>query len=288
MSVTRTALLAALACGFIACESEAPPPEAPAEDPCPEISMEGLAGDWIKVAGSKPDQKTRLRVLNEGGKWEGWFTAGGFTKKRMAGELRSEDLMLTEILTGARKEAFDNGQDAVQRLYIQPNKKRCAMRVVEVRVSMVDGSEKEQQVGAGYTEYLKFPEQYTFTFRPCDEQAFIEKAAQDWKVAKKQLDEGSVSPVGSLGEQVPVAAWSDPAADGPAECSYNMDLYFDDQPVEGKQQVAATEKSGRRHWYAEWYAPYSGNHHFEIYRYRACEGKERELIAVSCLEAVLD
>jgi hypothetical protein len=38
----------------------------------------------------------------------------------------------------------------------------------------------------------------------------------------------------------------------------------------------------------DWYAPYSGNHHFELYRHRSCGGGPRELIDVRCIEAVLE
>jgi hypothetical protein len=270
---------------LVACGDEEPVQTAPA-DPCPEISLDGMAGDWIKVQGSSGDHKTRLRVLTEGGAWSGWYVNGGFRKMQMSGELRTEDLMLTQVPTGAKKDAFDQGQDTITRLYFQPNKKKCSMRVVEVRLSMVEGKEKEQQVGAGYTEYLPFPESQEFTYRPCDDSAFIDEAARSWKVARKQLDEGSVNPVGALGEAVPVVAWvEDPALEG---CTYDADLYFDDRPAEGKQAVPATTVDGMLRFGADdWYAPYSGNHHFEIYRYKTCGG-ERELMAVSCLEAVLD
>ena len=271
---------------LVACGDEEPAQAPAQEDPCPEISMDGMAGDWIKVQGSSGDHKTRLRILNEGGSWSAWYVGGGFRKAEMAGEMRAEDLMLTQVPTGAKKEAFDKGQDTITRLYFQPYKKKCAMRVVEVRVSLEEGKEKEQQVGAGYTEFLPFPENQEFTYRPCDDSAFIDEAAKSWKVAKKQKDEGSINPVGALGESVPVAAWIEPP--GKEGCTYDADLYFDDRPAEGKQAVPATEAEGMLRFGADdWYAPYSGNHHFEIYRYETCGGS-RELMGVSCLEAVLD
>ena len=52
--------------------------------------------------------------------------------------------------------------------------------------------------------------------------------------------------------------------------------------------MAAGVEGGFRHWYvADWYAPYSGNHHFQVYRYRTCPGEERTLLGVDCLEAAL-
>ena len=96
---------------------------------------------------------------------------------------------------------------------------------------------------------------------------------------------GTAEPATELGEAIPVGLWTDGAAD---DCTYSMDPFFDDQPVEGKQDVAvSTVKSGRRQWYAEWFAPYSGNHIFEMYRYKTCGGT-KDLIAVAAIEAILN
>ena len=83
--------------------------------------------------------------------------------------------------------------------------------------------------------------------------------------------------------------WSDAGADGDVGCRYTMDLYFDDRPVEGKQAIPAGKvERDHRHWFVpEWYAPFSGNHHFQIYRYRQCDSSDRALIGVACLDAVL-
>ncbi|MCB9745709.1 MAG: hypothetical protein H6740_24255 [Alphaproteobacteria bacterium] len=281
----RTAL-ALLFLPLLACEQGEPEAPPPPEDPCPEVGLETLAGDWIRVSGSKGDHTQRVRVLE--GLNEAWYVGGGFTKKRMTAEKRPNDLMMTEQVSGAREEAFKAGTDSIERLYFRPNKKKCAMQAVHVRVEMVDGKEKETQTHSGFLEYLPFPQSGGFSFRPCDEPVYIGKAAESWAEAKRQIDAQKLDVSETLGEQVPAGAWSDPAQDGPESCSYTADLYFDDQPVEGKQGVAASLESGRRKWFDRWYAPYSGNHHFEIYRYRECEGLERELIAVACLEGILE
>jgi len=86
---------------------------------------------------------------------------------------------------------------------------------------------------------------------------------------------------------VPVGMWSKAAEDGPESCSYDMDLYFDDQLVEERRRVPAGDvRNGFRHWYVDWDANWSFNHTFEIHRFRSCGGT-RELIAVAGIEAVL-
>ena len=114
-------------------------------------------------------------------------------------------------------------------------------------------------------------------------------AAKNGQIAKALAAKGDPGAGAPLGEQLPVGTWSDAAADGPEACAYTMDLYFDDRPLEGGQGLAAGEvKGGERRWYHEYFAPYSGNHFFEMYRYRACEGAARELIAVACIEGILN
>jgi hypothetical protein len=272
-----------------ACDTQtATPGPAAAEDPCPNISLEGLPGQYLKWAGTA-DHTRRIEIRNDGGIWEGWFVDGGFTKKRMAGAQRADDVSFTEVLTAADEARFQSGSRDKTRLYFQPYKKKCTIRVIQAKVKMTDGKETEQQQGAGFQEYVALPEQYTFTFRPADETLFLGKAAADEKVAAAQVARsGTAEPATDLGEAIPVGLWTDAAADGADDCTYSMDLFFDDQPVEGKQDVAvSTVKDGRRQWYAEWFAPYSGNHIFEMYRYKTCGGS-KDLIAVAAIEAILN
>lgn len=287
-SLWLTALMIPQAILLSACgaaeEAEAPP----VEDKCPEISMDGLAADWIKVVGNSGDHKTRIRVLNEGGSWQGWYVGGFFKKTGMTGKLRANDLQLTEVLDAKANAAFEAGERTKTRIYIEPYKQRCAMRVMEVAVKMSEGKESEAQKG-GYIEYLPFPPGQEFTYQAPTEQLFIAEAADDYAKAQAQLEKGGPDPVGTLGEKVPIGMWSDAKADGDPGCTYDMDLYFDDRPLEGGQAVAAGEaKDDRRHWRHDFYAPYSGNHNFEMYRYRTCEGGSRELIAVAGIEGILN
>ena len=285
MNVLIAALLAS--CGG----EPAPAPEAahPADSKCPNVDMDRLAADWIKVEGQRGDHKYRFRIVETGGGYEMYYIAGDFQKRRMAAERRTSDVEFTEIAVGPRREAFDRGEQSLVRLYVEPRKETCSLRVSEMAVSMRDGKEVEMPK-PGFQEYLAFPEGQPFTFLPCDESLFFGKAATSKAVADQQVAaQGSGDPLAEMGDQVAVAAWSDVSKDGPEDCTYDMDLYFDDRPVEGKQNLpAGAVGDGVRHWYVpDWYAPYTGNHGFEIYRYRTCAGGERERIAVACIEAVL-
>ncbi len=289
-ALAALALLPALA----GCPESDTAPAEPTEDPrlekCPKIHMDRMAGQWIKVNGKAADHTVRFELNAEDGGYGMWYTGGGFSKRVLEGERRDSDFKFTEVPEGKRKTDFESGEQGIVRLYVEPKLDKCALRVSEMEVKMKEGKEVEHPK-PGFIEFLPFPEGQPFTFRPCDGELFLAGAAKDKAVADKQTEElGGADPATGLGEAIPVAAWTDAAADGAETCSYDMDLYFDDRPVKDKQAVPAGEvKDGSRHWYVEaWSAPYSGNHHFQQYRYKTCDGGERELIGVSCLEAVLN
>jgi hypothetical protein len=271
-----------------ACQDSATDPSASAQDPCPNISLEALPGDYLKWSSGRADHTHRIKIVEDGGKWHAWYVGGFFAKWHMAGHRRTTDVSFTQVLSKAEEAKFQRGQRDKTRLYFEPYKKKCTLRVTEAKLKMADGKETERQVAAGFQEYVALPEQYQFTFQPADETLFVGKAAKSAKVAAAQVDRsGSAEPATELGEKVPVGLWTDAASDGADSCTFSMDLFFDDQAVEGKQDVPVeVTKNGKRHWYTEWFAPYSGNHMFEMYRYRTCNGN-KELIAVAAIEAIL-
>jgi len=268
-----------------------PAAEAPSGDP--RFQLDKLDGRWI-LYDQRANQKFRFEWHREGDKTELWYTNGGFTKRRMAGELRASDWRFTEVLSAADEDKWKAGNRSRARLFVVPRPEAGALRVTEVAVEMKGGKESEKAKGK-FKEFVPFPDGQPFTFRPCDGPLFLGDAARSAAAADKQVaEEGGPFPGHALGEAIPVGVHTDAAADGDAACTFDMDLYFDDRPAEGKDgakmtAVAAGEVTdGRRAWVVPaWYAPYSGNHHFQMYRYRTCGG-ERELVGVQCIEAVLE
>lgn len=283
----------------VACGDAEPQEAASTEDPrlakCPKIHLDRMAGQWIHVNGKAADPGHRFELIagastgSEVGTYEMWYVGGGFTKLEMDGVRRSTDFQFTERKQGKRGELYDKAEGTLVRLYVEPKLDKCALRISEVELVNKDGAETERPK-VGFTEYLPMPEGQTLTFRPCDDPLYLGKAATSWSVASKQLATlGGPDPAYQLGDAIPVGAWvADPAGE-PAGCTYDMDLYFDDQTVKegGKALPAGQVTDGKRSWLVPgWKAPYSGNHHFEIYRYHTCSGA-RELMGVSCLESVL-
>ena len=255
--------------------------------------MENMAGKWIKFAG-KAVKEHRFEIVEEGGGYTLWYTGGGFTKKALRGEKRSGDVMFTEVLDERREGLYKSGSTSKVRLYVEPRKQDCSLRVSEMTLEWKGDKDVERPKGT-FTTFVELPEGPVLTFRPCDQELFIGAAATDKKEADAQIERsGAAEPAGEMGDAVPIGTWTDAAADGDAACTYDMDLFFDDTSARDKdgnvltKVAAGAVADGQRHWAVPgWYAPWTGNHHFEIHRFRTCDGGSRELIGVACLEAIL-
>ena len=278
MKTPIAAVLATLAltgCG--AAEPDKPTePEVPEQ--CKTIHVDKLAAnDWIGVKGKAgADPKIRMRVTEGGaGDYEAVYIGGMFTKTKMVGTKRDKDVQFTEV----------GDKEVRVRAYVVPKVEKCAL---EVLVGTVDQKDKEKIPPKGL-EMVVFPQQdgVEFTYRPAETDLFLGKAAKNKAMADKQVQEnGGPDPAHEYGD-IPVGVFTKAADDGPENCTYDMDLYFDDKNLADQVKLPAGPVKGEwRHWFHLWKAPYSGNHHFEMYRYRTCDGK-RELIDVAGLEAVL-
>lgn len=256
---------------------------------CRNVHVDKLAADWLAVRGNVADPKTRIRIEKggaDGTDYRGMYVGGFFTKVEMKGEKRDDDVRFTEIPTAKKAARVKAGEAQLTRIYAKPRLSKCA---IEVFAGKVDAAGKETIPPKG-VEFVLFPSQdgVTFTYEPAQRTLFLADAAKDKTVADKQVQEaGGASPEAEF-PNVPVGMWSNVEEDGDPACTYDMDLYFDDRNVPELTAVSAGEvKDGFRHWFQEWEAPYSGNHHFEMYRYRTCEGEARELIDIAAIEAVL-
>ena len=272
---------------------EAPSTTTSAAEACPKVSMDTMSGRWIKFD-SRAVKEYRFEIIEEGGSYTLWYTGGGFTKKALAGQKRAGDVKFTETLDEKRQALFESGSLNKVRLYVEPRKKDCSLRVSEMTVEWKGGKEVERPKGS-FTTFIELPEGPVLTFRPCDQDLFIGSAATDKAEADAQVARsGTAEPAGEMGKAVPIGTWSDAASDGDAACTYDMDIFFDDTSARDKDGnvlaalPAGEVADGTRHWVVPgWYAPWTGNHHFELHRYRTCAGSSREIIGVACLEAIL-
>ena len=260
-------------------------PELLVPEQCRNIHVDRLDIDWLAVRGNTADPKVRLRVEKSGDGYRAWYIDGSFVRRELEGVKRDKDVRFTEVPDDAKRARVESGQEELVRMYIEPVLTACALKAYVGRVDK-SGAEKIPPTG---TELVPFPKQQgvNFSFAVADEPLFLAEAASNLKVRDKQLGEGGPKVDVEMGT-VAVGTWSKVEEDGDPSCAYDMDLYFDDQlDVELSPRAAAEPVDGVRHWFVDWDAPFSGNHHFEMFRYRTCGDGKRELIAVAGVDAIL-
>jgi hypothetical protein len=273
-----------------ACGSNEPAADAPksleeqAAEKCPRVGMDRLGGAYIAATGNP---KTRMWVEKRGAETLLWYTDPAFSNHRleMVGTKRDKDWQFDERPRGKRAKMIAEGSEAKKRVYLQPTLKNCRL---EVYPGAVDAAGKEQ-MPTKPKAFAEFPDSggVVFSFAPFDETLFLGEAAKDKAVADKQVEELGEPQIDHPMGEVTVAAWTDATGDGGDGCTFAYDAFFDGQRVEGGEaQPAGDVVDGQRPWRHTFKAPYTGNHTFEIHRYKTCGGK-KELIAVAGLDAVL-
>ncbi len=279
MFARLTVVLAAAMVALTACSEPPPPPEPEIPEKCKKIHIDRLAGDWTLVRGNAAKPEFRMRIQDAAGSYKVWFVNDAFEHLDLEVEKREKDLKLTgPLLPGA-----DPATARRVRMYLEPSLKDCALKV---NMGVLEGTKETVEVKT--VEYLEMPQsEVVFSYQPADAKLFLGPAAKDKRVADKQVAEGGPKFDHPMG-LVPVGFFSDVAADGDPACTYTFDLYFDGKRVpEMMDRPAGEVKDGVRSWYHDWDLPYSGNHHLQFYRYRACGGGERELIGVAAVSAIL-
>ncbi len=274
-------LAALLACGA---PEAAPEPEDAASAKCPRVHMDKLAGDWILSTG---DTKTRFHIEETAGGTVMWIADPSFSnhKLELAGTRREKDWQFDEVPRGKRKAMIAAGGERLKRVYVTPKSRKCSLEIYQGAVDAAGAEVLAPQP----REFLQFPEGsgVVFTYRPHDEPLFIGEAALKPAVADQEMASQGEPSYASPAGAIPTTAWTAADADGGEGCTFDLDAWFDDQPVEGGQNVpAGAPVDGRRPWSFTFQAPYTGGHRLEVHRYRTCGGA-RELLAVAGLEVLL-
>jgi hypothetical protein len=244
-----------------------------------------MQGDWLLANGNP---KTRMRWTSRDGKTYLWYIDPAFSnhKLELEGVKRDKDWQFDEVPRGTRIKLIETGGEAKKRLYIQPRMTSCA---VEVYAGTVDPSGKETMPPKP-KEFLQWPDgsPQQFSFAPHDQTLFLGEAATDKTKADKQVEANGAPGIEAEMGSVVVGVWTSVSSDGDTACDYTYDAYFDDLLVEGATaQPAGEVKDDTRHWTHTFEAPYSGNHRFELHRFRQCAGGERERIAVAGTDAAM-
>jgi hypothetical protein len=260
-------------------EEEVPEGDVPVA--CKNVHLDHLDTDWVSVQGTTANPKVRLRVMKVGENYEAYWVDGSFTRRKLAGKKRERDVKLVEVLT---PEKAASGDASLVSVSLRPRPQSCS-----VRATIGRSEEGVDVMMPTAVELVPFPrmEGVTFSYAPADEPLFLGEAATNRAARDRQLAAGGPQSDIALGT-IPVGTWSSVEKDGDPSCTYDMDLYFDDQLVVELSPLPAGEvDGGERHWVHQWEAPFSGNHHFEMFRYRTCADGKRELIAIAGIDAIL-
>ncbi|MBN2798691.1 MAG: hypothetical protein JXX28_06030 [Deltaproteobacteria bacterium] len=282
----RAAIVLSFPLLLAACKGEEAPPvktlEELAAEKCPKVHMDRMEGGWVLVTGNT---KNRMEIVPKGASYMVYYSNEN-GHYELTAQRREKDLQLTEVPRLMRKELIAKGEAEAMRMYLRPYMESCSIKVQEGTVSATG---RETIAPPSDTkEFLAMPAGAgVFSYRPADDWLFLGPAAKSRATAKAQLaKDGFPKPEVPGSHAIPVAAWSDAQADGPASCSYDADLFFDGKRVQEKVPAKGVT-GGERYWYVDWDANWSFNHTFEMYRYRTCGGSERELIGVAGIDALL-
>ena len=275
--------LSGVACSGADVAPKVDPWEAAAAEKCPLVHLDRMDTEWLHAAGG--DGSRRFRVTKAGEGYTLDWTQDGASHTRLKCERRDIDARCVEVGTPAKQKAVKAGEDNFRLIFLQPSYKQCSMQVF----SGLLGQAGKEDIPPTPDEYLPFPaaQSKSFAFGPATGTLFVADAAKDAKKAQAELDDAGANEQVSFGHAIPVAAWTDAAKDGDASCTYDMDLFLDGKGGERTAVPAGEVTDGKRHWYVEWDASFSGNHQFRIERFRTCAGGARELIGVNAIDAIL-
>lgn len=265
-------------------EEPKPPPtiDELAAQKCPKINIDKLAGDWIITSG---DPKTRLRIFEKDGGYYAHYVPGFFQKFELKGTKKGEEVVFDEVPMGLRVKQVGEGKAPAMRLTVLPYKKMCSL---QVKMFSVEKGGAENMMNS--YEMLEFPAEGEgmFSYAPPKHELFLGSAAKDRKKQAKQVEDyGQADPNHPMGK-ITVGAWIPVADDGDPACTYDFDAFLESKKLDNAvKQPAGPVAGDARLWSFEFDAPWSGNHGFELLRYRTCADGKREFIGTAAIEAVL-
>ena len=164
-------VMGTLAVGTAGCGDEDTTPA----DAAPAAADDGFAldkldGQWIRIDGNRGDHTHRFAFHRSGGATELWYTNGGFTKRRLAGELRKSDWKFTEVLDADEEARWKQGARDKARLYVKPKPASGGLQITEV---VVQSRRRRVRKPKGGSRNMCRSSRYPFTFRPCDGPLFF-------------------------------------------------------------------------------------------------------------------
>jgi hypothetical protein len=300
------------------CEQKTTMGVAPVEE-C-SIDLHNLSGMFIaqKAApdrGEYLDKDFRMLFFEEDGKKKLLHTGGRvfpqlpLTEKfnyeftKFVDEAETEALYTANFvqdfeakeLEERKKTNKDLGWKLEGMVYVRLDEKRCRLKVSDMYVTYVEGKRIEDFNMGGQSAYL-ISEETRYSMVTCPPARKREKPEENrqgeliaWEKAEPDPNRDESYPRGPKGTMVPDGKpvhwmWIDPemnektAEEG---CTYNLDVYFDDLPVESLQDVAVTPGKKWTYWSFEMTHDVIEKPTFiEIHRHKVCGAEDTTIEAV--------
>lgn len=257
-----------------------------AENKC-DIDIEKLEGGyvWGQGLGSqlKPQWLFRGRFFEEGGTRKLTLLMGSptFTRVQLTGEKDAEGKWQYVEAPQYEGEALENykktNTSVNNRLRVNVKVEvdsSCRLVVRDGWDTFVDGKERWKQSDLGSKVFVKIPDDREYSFETATERVRMFDAAESWKAAEAEGAEYQQYMIDRMEEDF--AVWS-PLTDRQEGCTYSLDFYRDDRPVEKGVAVTPEEKDGHLRWVYHHKFEYAGLGTVEIRRYRECAGKKERL-----------
>ncbi len=260
-----------------------------------DLTPEALKGPyvWAMGVGSqlKPQWLFRGNFANEGGTQTLTLLMGSptFNRVKLTGKKLPDG-----TYAYVEKDQYEGADfEKYKATNKSPNNRLRIVAKVEVdyacRVIMkdgwdawIDGQERWKQSDLGSKTMMPIPADREYSFEISTERLRMFDAASSYKAAKEEGSEYQQYTVEYTKE--PLAFWS-PLTEKKEGCTYSIDMYRDDRPIEKGIAVTPEEKEGMLRWPYTIEFTYAGIGTLEMRRYRECGGQKERL---GVADAIID
>ncbi len=253
--------------GCIDIPSDAPP-QVIVRHRCGDTDFKNINGTYGKMQGENGiNAKYRVLFNTTDGVLTAKWVTGGHDRFGLVGERQDIDhAVFTEPGTGRRARIWATITNDCR---------------IEAQVGWVDGAGVEEKSPEPPAKYAAFPGLESRDFEPCTERLYYGGAAKSWSAAK-----GSPEPKGTpsvRSSDMVIAAFGPNGEVGPG-CTATFDVWTDGQAMDA-QGLTDVEPSGDKlRWSMKYTNDYVGKHGIALHRHVKCEGGDRQLLGVACVE----
>ena len=200
-----------------------------------------------------------------------------------------------EELEKRKKENKNLGWKLDGMLYIRVDEKRCRLKISDMYATFVEGKRTEDFNTGGQSSYVESDED-AYSMVDCPQAYNRDKPEMNrqgelipWEKAEPDPTRDQPYPYSAQGARVPVGTpvnwmYIDIALttkNAPEGCTYYLDAYFDDLPLESAQNVAVTPGDRATYWaFQMTHEALEEKEFIEIHRHKVCGGKDEIIDAV--------